>query len=161
MCSSFLELAPLNFWVDELQEISSDVVALKAMSQLLVFLIFLKNCKDFAKNCSLADLYLTESAEGHLSRGVRVINKMKLMRCTFILKNVINCTGESRTVSSFNRYTRNKNIFHSELKTFFSNIQYTFGDKIFISFCIDVSFLPIYRTAIYVLTFLSFKVGWV
>ena len=36
---SFLELAS-NFWVDELQEISSDVVALKTMSQLLVFLFF-------------------------------------------------------------------------------------------------------------------------
>ena len=67
---------------------------------------------------------------------VRVINKMKLMRCTFILKNVIDDTDESRTVSSVNRYTRNKYTFNSEPNTFFSNIYNTFRDKIFIGFCI-------------------------
>ena len=71
MCFSYLELAPSYFWVDEPQEISSDVVALKPTSQLLVFLISLKkNYSDFAKKCSLVDLYLTDSDEGHLSRGV-------------------------------------------------------------------------------------------
>ena len=39
---SFLELAPSNFWVDEPQEISSDDMALKPISQLLVLLIFFK-----------------------------------------------------------------------------------------------------------------------
>ena len=39
---SFLELAPSNFWVDEPQEISSDDVVLKLMSQLLLLLIFIK-----------------------------------------------------------------------------------------------------------------------
>ena len=67
---------------------------------------------------------------------VWVINKMKLMCWKFFLKNVINCTDESRTVSSVNRYTRNKYIFHTELDTFFSNIYNIFGDKIFIAFCI-------------------------
>ena len=93
MYFSFLELAPSNFWVDEPQQISSDVVELKPMSQLLVLLISLK--KDLTKKFSLSDFYLTDSDEGNLSRGVLfyvlVINKMKLMRCTFILKNVINC----------------------------------------------------------------------
>ena len=56
---------------------------------------------------------------------VRVINKMKMMCCTFILKNVINCTDESRTASSVNRYTRNKYIFHTKPNTFFSNIYNT------------------------------------
>ena len=67
---------------------------------------------------------------------VRVINKMKLMCCTFILKNVINFTDESRTTSSVNRYTRNKHIFHKEPNTFFSNIYNTSGHKIVIAFCI-------------------------
>ena len=50
MCFSFLELAPLNIWVDKPQEISSDVVGLKPMSQLLVLLIFLKkDCKILQK----------------------------------------------------------------------------------------------------------------
>ena len=35
MCFSILELAPWNFWVDEPQEISTDVVALKPTSQLV------------------------------------------------------------------------------------------------------------------------------
>ena len=35
-------VAPSNFWLDEPQEISSDDVAFKPMSQLLVLLIFLK-----------------------------------------------------------------------------------------------------------------------
>ena len=39
----FLELVPLNFWVDELEEILYDVVALIPMSQLLVLVIFLKD----------------------------------------------------------------------------------------------------------------------
>ena len=42
MYFSFLELAPSNFWVDEPQQISSDVVELKPLSQLLVLLISLK-----------------------------------------------------------------------------------------------------------------------
>ena len=58
---------------------------------------------------------------------VRVINKMKLTRCAFILKNFINCTDEIRTASSVNRYDRNKHIFHTELNTFFSNIYNTIG----------------------------------
>ena len=65
----FLELVPLNFWVDELEEILYDVVALIPMSQLLVLVIFLKDY-DFARNYSLADLYLTDSNEVRLSRGV-------------------------------------------------------------------------------------------
>ena len=73
---------------------------------------------------------------------VRVINKMKLMCCTFILKNVINCTDESRTASSINRYTRNKYIFHTQPNTFFSNIYNTIGDKICIAFCIKSVTLP-------------------
>ena len=69
---SFLELAPSNFWVDQPQEISSDVAALKRMPELLVPLTFFKkkSCLDYAKYCSLADLYLTDSDEGHLCRGV-------------------------------------------------------------------------------------------
>ena len=51
---------------------------------------------------------------------VRVINEMKLKCCTFILKNVINYTDESRAASSVNRYTRNKYIFLTEPNTFFS-----------------------------------------
>ena len=73
---------------------------------------------------------------------VRVINKMKLMCCTFVLKNVINCTDQSRTASSINRYTRNKYIFHTQSNTFFSNIYNTFGDKIFIAFCIKNAICP-------------------
>ena len=42
LCASPL-LAPFNFWVDELEEISSNAVALRPISQLLVLLIFLKN----------------------------------------------------------------------------------------------------------------------
>ena len=73
---------------------------------------------------------------------VRVINKMKLMRCTFILKNFINRTDESSTVSSVIRYTRNKYIFHTKPNTFFSNIYNIFGAKIFIGFCIKNVIYP-------------------
>ena len=94
MCFSFLELAPWNFRVDEPEEVSSDVVEISSMSQLLVLLIFLKKLLKLAKKCSLSDFYQTDSNEDHLSRGVLflyalVINKMKHMRCTFILKNFI------------------------------------------------------------------------
>ena len=67
---------------------------------------------------------------------VRVINKMKLICCTFIVKNVINCTDESRIATSVDRSSRNKYIFHTQSNAFFSNIYNTFGDKIFIAFCI-------------------------
>ena len=73
---------------------------------------------------------------------VQVINKLKLMSCTFILKNVINWTDENRAASCVNRHTRNKFIFHTEPNTFFSNIYNTFGDKIFISFCIKNVICP-------------------
>ena len=66
------------------------------------------------------------------------------MRCTFILNNVLNCTVESRTASDINHNTRNKYIFHTEPKTFFSNIHNTFGDKIFIGFCIKNIICPPY-----------------
>lgn len=67
---------------------------------------------------------------------IRVINKIKLMRCTFILKNFINCTDEIRIVSSVNRYTWSKYIFHTKPNTFFSKIYNAFGDNIFMGFCI-------------------------
>ena len=51
MCFSFLELAPWNFRVDEPEEVSSDVVEISSMSQLLVLLIFLKKVvKTLQKN---------------------------------------------------------------------------------------------------------------
>ena len=59
----FLELAPLNLWVDELEKISPDVVALRHMSQLLHLLIS-------HRSCSLADIYLTNANGGCLSRDV-------------------------------------------------------------------------------------------
>ena len=70
------------------------------------------NCTEESRTASIANRYTRNKYGGHLSRGVpfyvRVINRMKLMCCTFILKNIINCTDESRTASSVNRYTRNK-----------------------------------------------------
>ena len=74
MCFSFFELALLNFWVDEPQEISTDVVALKPMSQTFVLLIFLKNLLRFHKKCSIVDLYLTDSDE-----------RLSFQRCFFLM----------------------------------------------------------------------------
>ena len=93
---------------------------------------------------------------------IRVINKMKLMCCTFILKNVINYTDESRTASSVNSYTRNKYIFHAEQNTFFSNIYNTFDDKIFIVFCIKNVICPhVQNINICFDVFFLINVGWI
>ena len=91
---------------------------------------------------------------------VRVINQMKLMCCTFILKNDINCTDESRTASSINRYTRNKYILYTLPNTFFSNINDTFRDKIFIAFFIKNVICAHVQNINFYFDVFSFSVGW-
>lgn len=81
-----------------------------------------------------------------------VMNKMKLMRCIFIFKNFINSTDERRIATSVNRYTWNK---------YRLNIYNTFGDKIFISFCIENVIYTHVQNSSTVLTFVSFNIDWI
>ena len=101
------------------------------------------------------------SFQRHSFFDIRVINKMEIVHETFSFQSFIYYTNKSQVAQSVYRHALNKYNFYTKSNTFFSNIDDTVGYNTLLTSEFMISLVLINKTAISVITPLSFKVGWI